>query len=59
VQIWFSMASRMWTDEGGATAIEYAVIAGIMGLAIIPMIGSTTDGIAGLFTRISGYFANF
>lgn len=43
-------------DETGATAIEYALIASILGVALIPVLSNTTSGIASLFTRVQGYF---
>ena len=30
---------RLWADESGATAIEYALIAGIMSLALVGVAG--------------------
>lgn len=43
-------------DQKGATAIEYALIASILGIALIPVLSDTTNGIASLFTRVQGYF---
>lgn len=36
------MIARVWKDESGATAIEYALIAGLMSLAVIA--GATLIG---------------
>jgi len=46
-------------DQQGATAIEYALIASILGLALIPVLVNTTSGVASLYTRIDGYFSLF
>jgi len=46
-------------DEKGATAIEYALIASILGIALLPVLTNTTSGIASLFTRVQGYFDTF
>lgn len=46
------------TDESGATAIEYALIASLLGLSLIPVLGNTSSGIASLYTRVDGYFTD-
>ena len=46
-------------DEHGATAIEYALIASILGIALLPVLSNTTSGVASLFTRVEGYFDKF
>lgn len=48
--------TRFIVDERGATAIEYALIAAILGIALIPVLASTTSGVAGLYTRVQDYF---
>ena len=48
--------SRLFREDRGATAIEYALIASILGLALVPVLINTTSGIASLFTRVQGYF---
>jgi len=49
-----TLISRFRKDESGATAIEYGLIAALIGVAII--LGATTLGtsLGGLFTTISG-----
>lgn len=47
---------RLIRDDRGATAIEYALIASILGFALLPVLGDTTNGVASLFTRVQGYF---
>jgi Flp pilus assembly pilin Flp len=49
-------AKRFWSDDRGATAIEYALIASIMGLMLIPVIANITSSVGGLFVRVQGYF---
>lgn len=43
-------------EETGATAIEYALIASILGIALLPVLTSTTSGVASLYTRVQEYF---
>lgn len=43
-------------EDNGATAIEYALIASILGIALLPVLTSTTSGVASLYTRVQGYF---
>lgn len=43
-------------DEHGATAIEYALIASILGVALLPVLTDTTSGVASLYTRVQDYF---
>lgn len=49
-----------WTKfiqaEDGVTAIEYSLIAAILGVALVPVLGNTTSGVASLYTRVQGYF---
>lgn len=44
------------SGEEGATAIEYALIASILGIALLPVLGSTSSGVASLYTDVQGYF---
>lgn len=41
-------------DEEGATAIEYALIAGLIAVALIVALTALGTDISALFTRISG-----
>ncbi len=43
-------------DEQGVTAIEYALIASILGIALLPVLSNTTSGVASLYVRVQGYF---
>lgn len=44
---------RFLEDDKGATAIEYALIAGLIFLAIVSSIHYYTDATGDLYTRIS------
>lgn len=50
---------RYLCAEDGATAIEYALIASILGLALVPVLSDTSSGVASLYTRVQGYFDRF
>ena len=45
---------EFWKDEEGATAIEYALIAGIIAVIIIGAFGLLKGGLNDLFTDIAG-----
>jgi len=47
------LVARFLKDEDGATAIEYALIAAIVGIGIIAALGPLTDAIKGAFNNIS------
>ncbi|MDX2308907.1 MAG: Flp family type IVb pilin [Hyphomicrobium sp.] len=49
--------SRFLKDESGATAIEYGLIAAIVGVGIIVALGTLEDGLTGLFNAIGGKLA--
>ena len=42
-------------DEKGATAIEYGLIAAIVGVGIITGLGYLKDGLEGVFEDIKGH----
>lgn len=52
-----NLISMFARDERGATAIEYALIASILGVALLPVLTDTTSGVASLYTRVQDYFA--
>lgn len=56
MSIFLRIGKTFITDESGATAIEYALIASILGVALLPVLTSTTSGVASLYTRVQGYF---
>ena len=44
--------ARFAKDESGATAIEYGLIAGLIGVAIITAVGLAGDSITAMFERV-------
>ena len=48
--------SRFLRDERGATAIEYAIIASGIAVAIAATVTSLGSGVKGLFTSVSSAF---
>ena len=52
-----SHVRRFAQNEHGATAIEYALIASILGIALLPVLSNTSSGVASLYTRVQDYFA--
>lgn len=44
--------ARFIKDESGATAIEYGLIAAIVGVGIIVALGTLEDGLSALFEAI-------
>ena len=44
---------KLWRDEDGATAIEYALIVGLIAVVLIVTLGNLGDTIKGFFTSIS------
>ncbi len=42
---------RFIADESGATAVEYAMIAGIIALGIVVTLGSIRDSLNDIFTN--------
>jgi pilus assembly protein Flp/PilA len=45
---------QFWKDEEGATAIEYALIAGLIAAIIVAAFASLGTSISGVFTYIEG-----
>lgn len=43
-------------EERGVTAIEYALIASILGISLLPVLTNTTSGVASLYSRVQDYF---
>lgn len=46
------LLKQFWQEEDGATAIEYALIAGLVAVAIIAALTAMSGSISDLFTRI-------
>jgi pilus assembly protein Flp/PilA len=49
-----NLISRMKSDESGATAIEYALIAAGISVAIIGGVAAVGGSVTGLFETIAG-----
>jgi|JRYH01.1.fsa_nt_gb pilus assembly protein Flp/PilA len=47
-----SFLKRFWADCNGATAIEYGLIAGILGLGLVFSLSSVGGGLSTLFGSI-------
>jgi pilus assembly protein Flp/PilA len=47
------IATRFLKDESGATAIEYGLIAAIVGIGIVVGLGALRDGLNGLFNQVN------
>lgn len=45
---------KFWKDEEGATAIEYALIAGLIAVAIIGALTALGGGLENVFASIKG-----
>jgi len=45
---------ELWGDESGASAVEYALIAGLMAAALVAVIGTFKDSLTNLFNTIAG-----
>ena len=48
-----NFVARFVKDESGATAIEYGLIAAIVGIGIITGLQSLKDGLNGLFNNVN------
>ena len=48
---------KFWRDEEGATAIEYAVIAGVMAVGVVTAMGALTGGLKDFFDGIATFLA--
>lgn len=46
------MVKQFLRDERGATAIEYALIAALIGVAIVASIGGLGDSVNAMFTDV-------
>jgi pilus assembly protein Flp/PilA len=53
-----TLFTRFMKDESGATAIEYALIAAIIGIGLIAALGPLRNNITGLFNKIGTGLTN-
>jgi pilus assembly protein Flp/PilA len=44
--------ARFWRDENGATAIEYSLIAAILGAGLVLGFGQVREGVLSLYSSI-------
>jgi pilus assembly protein Flp/PilA len=51
-----NMIARFANDESGATAIEYGLLAALIGVFCIPVFTSTGTQLTALFTKIGDSF---
>jgi pilus assembly protein Flp/PilA len=49
-----SLVNRFLKDQSGATAIEYGLIAGLIGVVIITAVTTVGTKLSSEFTKISG-----
>ena len=45
---------ELWIDESGASAVEYALIAGLMAAALVAVITTFKGSLTNLFNAITG-----
>jgi len=53
-----SIVSRFVKDESGATAIEYGLIAAIVGIGLVTALGGLKNNLANLFNNVGTNLAN-
>ncbi len=44
---------RLWADEAGPTAVEYAIMAGLIATVIVGAVGTFGLAVQGLFLRVT------
>ena len=49
-----TLIARFVACESGATAIEYGLIASLIGVAVIVIVTQTGDSLSGTFAKIKG-----
>lgn len=50
----FKFISKFRTNEEGATAIEYGLIAALVAIALIAALNTLSGSLSGVFTSVSG-----
>lgn len=53
-----NIVSRFLKDESGATAIEYGLIAAIVGVGIIAALGTLKEGLTDVFGEVGSELSN-
>ena len=49
---------RFSSDQSGATAIEYGLIAGLVSISIIIALGLMEDGLSNMISAVGNYLAS-
>ncbi len=52
------LMKRFWTDESGATAIEYGLLVALIGMGIVFSLTNLQGALTGLFTSIQNKVPN-
>ena len=50
-----NVISRLLRDQQGVTAIEYALVASIIALAVVPLLGTICGSLQTTFTNVASY----
>ena len=48
-----NLLAKLWKDESGVTAIEYGLIAGLVGALLIVVLGALGERLEGVFTALN------
>jgi Flp pilus assembly pilin Flp len=51
-----SIVRHMIADDTGSSAIEYAIMASVMGLMLVPIVAYLSDSIQVSYDRLLGWF---
>jgi pilus assembly protein Flp/PilA len=51
----FRLAAQLWEDQGGATAIEYSLLAALIAMVIIGAVVSLGQSLDALYPRLETY----
>ncbi len=53
-----SLMSKIWKEEEGATMIEYALLAALIGVVLIAVIGALTNSLSNTFNTVKSSLDN-
>ena len=54
----FMIAHKMLEDQSGATAVEYGLLIGLIGMALVFSLGTVANELGDLYKLIDGKTAN-
>ena len=54
----FMIARKMLEDQSGATAVEYGLLIGLIGMALVFSLGTVANELGDLYKLIDGKTAN-